>query len=335
MRSRIQSSVVFLGYLLLLATCRLHAQGEGVDRWPEVFRVNDSSLMQPYTLRIALEEPANFPFQDQGTTLWNCTLTHGPKGMGCACHAEQLPQPVYHAPGVLEYQNSDFDSEGRLGVAMRVKWFMLKTDARHECYEEQRAFYVGPQGDVEDAGLMRTINRYRVDEQGMASWSYVAVRRIWWALGHGFAPDVNTVRDAVTIGARSVELRGDGTLLGFGSGNWNIEMDSSDPKLVRSALFSRASDFIPLQEIRTFGARRFGDLTLAEEGTVATLFGAGNKSVVRRVVLKEFVAKTDDHLLAQLHQALETLEGTEVQVLDYRADPKRPVRSRFYEPHQD
>jgi len=276
--------------------------------------------MPTYTLKVTIEEPAHFIFRDQGNSVKTCTITQGPAGFAGSCNADKLPKPVYHPPGT--YEGPDY-YKGRLGVAMRDKLVTVRTTKTNETYEQHRALYVGPDGTVVDEGLMRTLERYPPDDRGRSSWSYNHLHQVWWALGQGFSPHLVELQGNVVESGQRQTLRVRG---GFGDdspvGVWKMIVEASPTRLVREATFLRDVDGQPLVEVTTKGARQFDGVTLAEEGSLRTSDG-----IQTRIILQDFNARFDEELFREATKALEDLAGEEIQVVDYRADSKKPLRS--------
>jgi hypothetical protein len=210
---------------------------------------------------------------------------------------------------------------------MRARWVTLRTAKTNETYEEHRVFYVNPQGVVGHAGVYRTLNRYPPDDDGRCSWSFTTLRRIWWALGHGFASDLIRVEGDVSDSGKMNRMRIRGSF-----GGWQMAVEKPPTRLVREATFIRDVDGHPLYQVTTHGARQFGDVTLAEGGSARSLFGVGYEPLERRVVLQDFQARFDDQLFAEVKRTLASLEGQDVEVVDYRSDPKNPLRTSLRVP---
>ena len=84
---------------------------------------------------------------------------------------------------------------------------------------------------------------------------------------------------------------------------------------------------LPLHNVTTHGARRFGNITLAAGGSSRSLFGDGSEPLERRVVLQDFQPRFDDQLFAEVKRTLASLDGQNVKVVDYRSDPQNPLRT--------
>lgn len=312
--------------MLSLPALRVSA-GEPAQAWLEDFQRGDASRIPAYTLRVTLEEPANFMLRDQGNTVWTCTITQGPNGFAASCQAHKLPKPVYHAPGTFSYRGMDYDGEGNLVIWMKTKWVTLRNKVANETYAEQQSFFVNPQGVVVRSGVNRRLDRCPPEDQGRCSWSFTTLRRIWWALGHGLASDLIKVEGDISDSGKMNRARIRGTVFGFPGGVWQMAVEKPPTKLVREATFIRDVDGQLLYKVTTHGARQFGDVTLAEGGSFFSLFGDGFEALERRVVLQDFQARFDDQLFAEVKRTLESLEGQNVAVVDYRSDPKNPLRT--------
>jgi len=305
---------------------RLSSMGSALAADPrdvtlESIRERDALQTPTYTLKVTVEEPAHFIFRDQGNSLKSCTITQGPAGFAASCHADRLPKPVYHPPGT--YEGPDYDDLGRLGVGMRASFVTLRTKEINETYEEVRVFYVGPQGEVVDAGVSRTLDRYPPDDRGRSSWSYNHLHRVWWTLGHGFSPHLVQLQGEVSESGKLHRMRVRG---GFGDnspvGVWQMGVETPPTRLVREATFLRDVDGQPVVEVVTKGTRQFDRVALAEEGSLRTSDG-----IETRVILQDFNSRFDEELFRKVTKAFEDLAGEEIQVVDYRADPKKPLRS--------
>jgi hypothetical protein len=280
----------------------------------------DAARIPAYALKVTIDEPVDIFVPEQGNSVTTCTITQGPVGLAASCHADELPKPVYHPPGTYRWMG--YDDHGRLGVGMRARWVTLRTKETNETYEEDRVFYVSPQGEVVDAGVSRTLSRFPPEDRGRCSWTYNQLHRVWWALGHGFSPHLVELQGNVVESGQRHELRVRG---GFGDDNpvgvWRMGIEASPTRLVREATFLRDVDGQPLVEVTTKGERHLDGVTFAEEGSLRTSDG-----VETRVVLQDFQARFDDQLFAEVKQTLQNLEGEELQLVDYRSDPKNPTR---------
>lgn len=311
--------------LILLSPPASHVSaGEPAEAWLEAFQRGDASTLPAYTLAVSLEEPANL-FLGQGNAVWSCRITRGPAGLAALCEPEQLPEPVYHPPGTYDCRAMDYDDDGRLAVGMTARWVTLTTGKTNETYDEDRVFYVSPQGVVVTAGVYRTLDRCPPDDKGRCSWSYTALLRIWRALGHGFAFGLTEVEGDVSDSGNMNRARIRGS--GWGgppTGVWRMGVEQRPTRLVREATFLRNVDGHPLYKVTTHGARRFGDIILAEEGSFHSLLGGG-EAIERCVVLKDFEARFDEKLFRQVKETLEQAQTDEtVKVRDYTSGTPTP-----------
>lgn len=322
--------------IVLSSTALWVSAGEPRPTWLEDLRRRDASTLPAYTLRVTLEEPANFIFRDQGNSVKTCTITEGPVGLAAWCQADKLPKPVYHPPGTFNTQGMDYDDHGRLGVGMRARWITLRTAKTNETYEENRVFYVSPQGVVVDAGVSRRLDRCPPDDKGRCSWTFTTLRRIWWALGHGFASDLIKVEGDVSDSGNVNRARIRGSLFGFPGGRWEMDVEKPPTKLVRQATFIRDVDGQPLHQVTTHGARHFGDVVLADGGSFRSLLGDGYEGIERRVVLKEFEPRFDEELFRQVKETLERVRADDtVKVVDYPRGPPTPPPVATHPPAPD
>ncbi len=208
----------------------------------------------------------------------------------------------------------------------------LRTNDTNETYEENRALYVNPQGVVVRSSMSRRLDRCPPEDRGRCSWTFTTLRRIWWALGHGFASDLSKVEGDISGSGKMKQMRIRGRVFGFPGGVWQMAAEKPPTKLVREATFFRDVDGQLLDKVTTHGARQFGDVTLAEAGSFLSLFGDGYEALERRVVLQDFQARCDEQLFAKVKRTLESLEGQDVKVVDYRSDPKNPLRTSLRVP---
>lgn len=294
----------------------------------------DAARILAYTLKVTIEEPANAMFRDQGNSVTSCKITQGPTGFVASCKADELPKPVYHPPRTFNTQALDYDDHGSLGVAMKDRWVTLRTKESNQTYEEHRSFYVNPQGVVVDSGVSRTLNRYPPNDQGICSWSFTTLRRVWWALGHGLASDLFQIEGDISESGKLNRMRIRGSLGGFPGGVWQMAVEKPPKRLIREATFIRDVDLRPLVEVVTHGARQFDGVTLAEEGSVRLPINDRGDAIETRVVLQDFNASFDDQLFAEVKRTLENLAREGVQVVDYRSDPKNPSRTTLPPPAQ-
>ena len=228
---------------VLLSPCASRvAAGDPVEAWLAGLRKSDASRIPAYTLTVTLEEPANFIFRDQGNSIKTCTITEGPLGLAASCEADQLPTPVYRVPGAFNTEQMDYDDEGNLAIVMRVRWVTLRTHDTNETYEENRALYVNPKGVVVRSGTSRRLDRCPPDDKGRCSWTFTTLRRIWWALGHGFASDLIEVEGDVADSGKMIRARVRGSVFGSGRGAWQMTVEKSPTRLVREAAFFREID---------------------------------------------------------------------------------------------
>jgi hypothetical protein len=320
--------------VLSLPVARSASAGEPEQFRLESLREGDATRIAAYTLKVTLDKPANIIFRDQGNSITTCMITQGPAGFAASCKADELPKPVYHPPGTFNTQGMDYDDHGSLGVGMKEWWVTLRTKETNETYEEDRVLYVNPQGGVVDAGVSRTLNRYPPDDRGICSWSYTQLHRVWWGLGHGIESDLMKVEGDVSESGNLNRMRIRGSLGGFPGGVWKMSVEKPPTRLIREATFIRDVDLRPVVEVATKGARQFDDVTLAEEGSVRLPINDGGDAIETRVVLQDFNASFDDQLFAEVKRTLENLGGEEVQVVDYRSNPKNPSRSTLRLPAQ-
>jgi len=320
---RIQTCAILV---LLSAIARLVSADDPTRVVMKNLQEGDAARIPDYTLKVTIDEPVDPVSLSQGNSLMTCAITQGPLGLAASCKADELPKPVYHPPGTFGTQGADYDENGSLGVGMKARWVSLRTPETNETYEEHRAIYISPQGAVVDAGASRTLNRYPPDDQGMCSWSYNQLHRYWRALGHGFASHVFQVEGDVSESAGLDRMRVRGGFRGTPTGIWRMAVEKSPTRLVREATFFRDVDGRPVEEIRTNGARQFDGVTLAEEGLLRLPINDEGAAIETRVVLQDFKARFDDELFKEVTKALEDLAGEEIQVVDYRSDPKNPTR---------
>lgn len=319
---------------IMLSLPALRVSGvEPGQAWLEDFQQVDASRIPSYRMRVTLEQPANFMLRDQGDTVWTCKMTDGPNGFAASCQAAELPRAIYHPPGTFNYRGMDYDGDGNLVIWMRTKWFTLRNKVANETYAEEQSFFVNPQGVVVRSGMSRRLDRCPPEDRGRCSWSFTTLRSIWLALGHGFASNLNDIEGDVSDSGKLNRVRIHGS--GWGgppTGIWQMVVEKAPTRLVREATFFRDVDSQPLQQVTTYGARKFGDVTLAEGGTYRTLFGEGNEAHERRIVLQDFQARFDEQLFEEVKRMLASLKGQDVKVVDYRLDPKNPVRSNLRAP---
>ena len=326
MTTRNSFPIHWCAMLVLLSPTALWVSGaEPTQVMVKNLQEGDAARIPAYTLKVTINEPADIFFPEDGNSVTTCTITQGPVGLAASCQADELPKPVYHPPGAYGWLG--YDDHGRLGVGMRARWMTLRTNETNETYEEDRVFYVSPQGVVVDSGVSRTLNRYPPDDQGMCSWSYTQLHRYWRALGHGFASNLLKIEGDVSDSGKMnrMRIRG-GCWGGLSGGVWQMAVEKQPTGLVREATFIRDVDLRPLEEIRTKGARQFDGVTLAEEGLLRLLLNDDGDAIETRVVLQDFRARFDDQLFAEVRETLQNLEGEELQVVDYRSDPKNPTR---------
>ncbi len=285
----------------------------------ESLRQCDAANFPAYTLRVRIEEPVQTVFRRQGIGTSACTLTRGEAGFAALCEAEQLPKPVYHPPGSPGYMDPEYDLDGNLVVHMRSKWVTLLTPTTNETFKEGRSFFVNREGVVVKTGVTRRLDRWAPDD--LSGWALSKLRRVWWALGQGISGDFERVlRRSEDGGLRRIGVH---SKRGRWPGVWHTAYQMQPSPVIREASWISDARSDVSVEFVTKGARRFGAVTLAEEGVVR--FPFPKNPIETRVILKDFDPRFDEELFTQVQETLERVRADEtVKVLDYPWGPRTP-----------
>ncbi len=294
----------------------------------ETLRRTNSVERSTFTLQVSMEKNVGWLHQDQGTYAQSCTISRSEDGMAIACQTDHFPDPAYRPLGTSNYLAREYDLNGNLVIWMPRMHVSLWTKERNETYQEQKSFFVDPDGAVVMTGLMRVLNRYKPTDR--MAWSLSEMRQIWWALGQELESDFQRVVDE-TFGAdgeRRLHLRGtrDGGSL---VGEWNVVLDPSTVHLIRSASFRLDMlEASPGIEIKTKGLRRFADKALPEEGIVRFNLGTSGGQLEKRVVLHDFSYQPDKKVFDHVRKMLDAASDDELTVYDYRDNPSKPIVTR-------
>ena len=122
-------------------------------------------------------------------------------------------------------------------------------------------------------------------------------------------------------------MRVRGGLTSSATGMWQIEVEKGATALVRQATFIRQVDHRPLIQVATKGARRFGNVTLAEEGSVRSPINDRGDAIEMHIALRSFEDRFDDQLFGDVKRTLDNAaSGGELTIYDYRNNaPKLSV----------
>lgn len=310
---------LWLDPVFLAAVSGALVAGEPTEPILDILRNASVTGLAAYTVEVHVEQDVCLTFPEQGTYTKHCTITRGAEGMALACETDYLPAPVYRPVGVGEYKPLDYDREGNLVIWMRERELALWTDDRNERFCMNKSFFVNPRGDIVLTGHARALNLYPCTE----AWVPPAeMRQIWWALGQDVASAFQHVVGDTSPpdGLRLLSIRGLDDR-GPREGTWDVAIDPAAGFLIRSA--SIKLDDVqspPSREIKTIGLRRFGELALPEKGSLRINFGTSGRSLVKRVVLKDFSPVTDEEVFDRVRREMDraALER-DLTVYDYRS----------------
>jgi len=170
------------------------------------------------------------------------------------------------------------------------------------------------------------LNRYQPEDEN--AWSRGELRQTWWAMGQGMASGFQRVisEESDADGRRRMRVHGTSNH-GSLEGEWDLTIDPSAGNLIRSGSFQLdVLETVPGLRVETSGLRRFGTLTLPDEGFVRKSSGVSGEPLTRRVVLLTFSSRADEEVFEKVRKLLDNAESSgDLTTYDYRENRTRPT----------
>jgi len=281
----------------------------------------DASVLSTLTLTFERESPAHSMLPDQGTTTMECTMTTSKTAWALECQTTKQTPVIYRAPGTPGFQEIDY-VDGNL-IIWRLDAFKTLADGSiNETYYEHVGTIVAPSGLIVKQGKTAMRSVYNLSDPQNRHEMY----RCLWAAGLGFSENLKGEVEQETSKKGVIPVRATGSYGASLHGTWELNVDSDNGHLVRSASFTSERSDKPSIILKTSGTKNFDNVQIAQEGRFEyPMLPHKDETILR---FHRFTPNSDENFLTRIREDLKKARANdEVELMDYR-DPTGPIRTR-------
>ncbi len=288
----------------------------------------DSLVLDNFTVRAEVLHPrSDEPAPDSERLFKNVTITsrNGVWAARSDISDEKMAPPKY--PGLSKaLQSEDYDRSGNLLVWRPTCRSALYEEDFRGVYRTTRLLRVGPAGPVAVEEAPDTVELYRPEGALEQTDIHISVL----ASGRGFSRLVDEITEAVTsrenpklLDCKAVGRYPDGTRC-----LWQLVIEPDAAYLVRKAKCVREDNGFVLADLENFGTKWLEKGPVPERARyifAPKYYGTSPESAFE-ITYTAWDSKTDEDLIDRNRRLLRSPYPPGTTVLDYRANPRKPLR---------